>query len=168
MLYLLDANILITAHRSYYPIDQVPEFWSWLRHRGENGHIKIPIEVFEEIRAGRKENDLLLDWIADAENEVALLLDEVVEPDRVQRVVVDGYAPDLTDVEVEQLGRDPFLITYGLTNVDGRCVVTTEVSKPAARRQNRHIPDVCGALGVPCCGPFALNKALGFSTAWNR
>ena len=27
MLYLLDANVLITAHNLYYPIDAVPEFW---------------------------------------------------------------------------------------------------------------------------------------------
>ncbi|MBI3208790.1 MAG: DUF4411 family protein [Candidatus Solibacter usitatus] len=37
MLYLLDANILITAHKSYYPLDQVPEFWSWLKHQAEAG-----------------------------------------------------------------------------------------------------------------------------------
>jgi Domain of unknown function (DUF4411) len=30
MLYLLDANVLITARNRYYPIDTVPEFWSWL------------------------------------------------------------------------------------------------------------------------------------------
>lgn len=29
MLYLLDANILITAANTYYGISQVPEFWSW-------------------------------------------------------------------------------------------------------------------------------------------
>jgi hypothetical protein len=29
MLYLLYANVLITASNSYYPIDQVPEFWAW-------------------------------------------------------------------------------------------------------------------------------------------
>ena len=27
MLYLLDANVLITAHNLYYPIDSVPEFF---------------------------------------------------------------------------------------------------------------------------------------------
>ena len=27
---LLDANILIVANNTYYPIDAVPEFWDWL------------------------------------------------------------------------------------------------------------------------------------------
>jgi hypothetical protein len=45
-------------------------------------------------------------------------------------------------------------------------VVTTEVSKPSAKRQNRHVPDVCRSLGVQSCGPFQLNKDLGFRTQW--
>lgn len=166
MLYLLDANILITASNSYYPIDQVPEFWSWLQHQGTSGHIKIPLEIMEEIQAGRRDNDLLIDWISDVVNEAALLLDEDVVGELVQRVVSDGYANDLTDDEVEKLGRDPFLIAYALANAAGRCVVTTELSKPAARRQNRKIPDVCRTLDLSCCGPFALNRTLGFRTAW--
>lgn len=166
MLYLLDANVLITASSSYYPIDQVPEFWSWLRHQGTFGHIKIPLEIMEEIQAGRRDNDLLIDWISDADNETALLLNEDVDGDLVQRVVSDGYANDLTDDEVEKLGRDPFLIAYALANVTDRCVVTTEVPKPSAQRQNRKIPDVCHTLGLRCCGPFDLNRTLGFRTAW--
>jgi len=60
MLYLLDANVLITANNLYYPIDQVPEFWSWLHHQATAGQVKVPLEVMEEVKAGRRENDLLL------------------------------------------------------------------------------------------------------------
>ncbi len=168
MLYLFDANVLITANSSYYPIDQVPEFWSWLQHQGESGNVKIPLEIMEEIQAGRRDNDRLLDWIAHPRNEQALLFDEDVDADLVQRVVSNGYANDLTDDEVEKLGRDPFLIAYALADTAERCVVTTEVSKPRARRQNRRIPDVCSTLGVTCCDPFTLNRALGFRTNWGR
>ena len=61
MLYLLDANVLITASNSYYPLDQVPEFWSWLQHQAQLGTVKVPIEIMEEILAGFKKGDLLLD-----------------------------------------------------------------------------------------------------------
>ena len=67
MLYLVGANVLITASNSYYPIDQVPEFWSWLQHQVTSGHIKIPQEVMEEVRAGRSGDDPLLDWISEDE-----------------------------------------------------------------------------------------------------
>jgi hypothetical protein len=166
MLYLLDANVLITASREYYPIDQVPEFWSWLQYQATSGFVKIPLEVIEEVRAGRRDNDLLMDWISQDENAEPLLLEEAVDAVLVQRVVSTGYAADLTDDELEKVGRDPFLIAYALSNPDDRCVVTTEVSRPSAQRQNRKIPDVCRAVGVRCCGPFSMNRDLGFRTGW--
>jgi Domain of unknown function (DUF4411) len=167
MLYLLDANILITASNSYYAIDQVPEFWSWLQHQAAAGYIKIPQEVIEEIEEGRDEDPLKV-WISNDENKVALMLEETVDATLVQRVVTTGYAPDLTDDEVEKIGRDPFLIAYALVDPALRCVVTTEVSKPSAQRQNRKVPDVCATVGVECLGPFALNKNLGFHTGWRN
>jgi hypothetical protein len=166
VLYLLDANVLITANSSYYPLDQIPEFWSWVHHQATSSRMKIPREIMEEIKAGRKDDDPLLDWICTAEIEAALLLDEAVEVALVQHVVSAGYAPNLSDDEVEKIGRDPFLIAYALANPAGRTVVTTEVSKPSAQRANRRVPDVCQALGALSCGPFALNKALGFRTGW--
>jgi hypothetical protein len=166
MLYLLDANVLITANGSYYPIDQVPEFWDWVHHQAVSNRIKIPREIFEEIKAGRKDDDLLLDWICVPEIEDALLLDEVVDVALVQYVVATGYAPDLSDDEVEKIGRDPFLIAYALADSANRTVVTLEASRPSVQRANRKVPDVCQAVGVVSCGPFALNKALGFRTGW--
>lgn len=166
MLYLLDANVLITASNHYYPIDQVPEFWSWLHHQAASGNVAIPIEIMEEILGGRREGDLLLDWISEDEIYQALLLEESVSTPLVQNVVMQGYAADLTDDEVEQIGRDPFLVAYAIANSRDRCVVTTEVSKPSKQRQNRKLPDVCTSLGVHWCGPFDLNRRLGFRTNW--
>ena len=166
MLYLLDANELITANSTYYPIDQIPEFWSWVHHQAISNRIKIPREIMEEIKAGRKDDDPLLDWIGTAEIEDSLLFDEAVDVNLVQHVVSTGYAPDLRDDEVEKIGRDPFLIAYALVDPENRTVVTTEVSKPTAQRHNRRVPDVCQAVGALNCGPFALNKELGFRTGW--
>jgi len=131
VLYLLDANVLITANSAYYPIDQVPEFWGWMHHQASSDQIKIPREILEEIRAGRKDDDQLLDWISSPEIETAL-----------------------------------FLIAYALAQPTDRTIVTTEVSRPSALRANRKVPDVCQVLGVPSCGPFSLNKVLGFRTGW--
>jgi hypothetical protein len=168
MLYLIDANVVITAHNLYYPIDVVPEFWSWLVYQAEKSVIKMPVEVFEEVRDGStdEEKDLLYGWISDEHNKSALQLDEEVNPDIVAEVVSSGYAPDLTDQELEQIGRDPFLIAYALAAKDERCVVTTETSASTKQRQNRKIPDVCATFGVECCDPFSMFKALKFSTAW--
>jgi Domain of unknown function (DUF4411) len=166
VLYLLDANILITAANTYYGIGRVPEFWSWLQHQAASGLVKIPIEMYEEVLEGRKEDDELLDWVKNDDNRAALVLDEMSNPELVRRVVAEGYANDLTDDEVEKIGRDPFLIAYAFGNGE-RCIVTTKVSKPKKQRHNRHVPDVCQSLKVLSCGPWELNEKLGFKTGWN-
>ena len=170
MLYLLDASVLITANKSYYPVDSVPEFWEWLLYMAGQGRIKIPLEIFEEIKDGpdNEEKDLLFGWVQKLDVKNAFLLTESVNVALVQKAITVGYAPDLTDTEVEQLGRDPFLVAYAMAAPDTRVVVTSEVSKPSKARQNRHLPDVCKSLGAQWCDPFALNRALGFRTDWKK
>nr|VFJ58468.1 MAG: protein of unknown function (DUF4411) [Candidatus Kentron sp. DK] len=124
----------------------------------------MPLEMIEEVQEGRKE-DLLFEWIRDDSNRDALLLQEGFDNALFQRVVDNGYASDLTDDELGQLGRDPILVAYAMAG-DERCVVTAEVSKPKRKRQNRHIPDVCRSLSVQCCNTFTLTRALGFRTSW--
>ena len=95
MVYLLDANVLITAQNLYYPVDAVPEFWDWLVHMGNTGEIKMPIETLEEVKDGSNdtERDLLYAWIQDDANRAAILFDEEVQPALVQRVT-DQYGPN--------------------------------------------------------------------------
>ena len=136
MLYLLDANTLIDANRDYYRIGYVDEYWEWLIHCGEEGQVRIPLEMYEELKAG---SDALSKWTKSAETEAALRFDEEVDIDLVRRVIKEGYAPDLTDIEIEEIGRDPFLIAYALADAESRVIVTTERSKPKAQRRSiRH------------------------------
>ena len=164
MLYLLDANVLIDASRDYYPLRRVPEFWDWLVDRATQGQVKIPLEIFDEILAGR--DDDLTQWLKD--NRDALLLDEDVDETLIDRVINQGYAPDLTEEEIERFGRDPFLIAYALGDPDQRTVVTTEVSKPKKQRANRHIPDVCDDLDVLHCNTYQFIEDLDFTTGRRR
>jgi len=166
MLYLLDASVLITAHSLYYPIDAVPEYWGWLIHIGNQGQVKMPFEIYEEVKEGPDgEKDMLFEWLQQEKTRNAFLLPDTVDPDLMQQVIVKGYAPDLTDDQIEQIGRDPFLIAYALVSQD-RCVVTVETSEPKKQRQNRKIPDVCITMGVASCNPFEFTRALGFRTNW--
>lgn len=96
----------------------------------------------------------------------AMLLDEEAVPTLVNRVVEEGYGPTVTDEEVIRIVRDAFLVAYAMVDPAGRCVVTTEVSKPSRERANRHIPDVRRDLGVRCCNTFELARRLDFSTSW--
>lgn len=160
MLYLLDANVLIRAHEDYYGIEQVPQFWDWLKASAEKGIVKMPFEIHDEIAVS---TGRLKDWITTADVASALILDEQPDQALVNRVLIQGYAPDLSDSEIETVGRDPFLVAYALARPD-RIVVTKEVSKPSKLRSNRRLPDVCASLGVKWTKDFDFYKAAGFRT----
>lgn len=169
MLYLLDANILITAENSYYGSEMVPEYWDWLLHMGRRGDLKIPLETYSEVVIGSKKGkDALSLWMEQEYVSDALLLNEAVSIPMVQRVLAEAYAEDLNDTEVEQIGQDPFLIAYACVDPTRRCVVSNEAKKPTARRSDRRIPNACDDVGVQCCDTFAMLRRLGFKTGWDR
>jgi hypothetical protein len=114
VLYLLDADTLIRADRTYYPLQRFPVFWQWLLYQ----------------------------------------------------VIERGYASDLDETELITVGKDPFLIAYGLVSTADRTIVSFEVSAPAKKRANRKIPDVCAGFGLNCITMFELIKTLDFTTNW--
>ena len=165
MLYLLDANVLIDADRDYYPIDRVPEFWDWLLTQATQGKALMPVETYEEVVLPRSSNPGLLEnWLTGNRNQ--MVFDETVAPALVAKVTEVGYANDLTDEEVEKIGRDPFLIAYALEDPSNRVVVTTEHSRPSRRRANRHVPDVCRDFGIRPINTFDFIRELNFRTDW--
>jgi Domain of unknown function (DUF4411) len=165
MLYLLDANVIITAKDSYYAIDQVPEFWEWLVHQGEHNNLKVPRELFDEVSPGGDKDHPFFAWRKHKGTVGALQLDEAIDPEILQRVLDEGYGENLTDDELITIGADPFLVAYALAKPN-RTVVTTEVSRPSAQRQNRKLPDVCDQFVVPRLNTFQMTRALGWKTGW--
>ena len=127
IVYLLDANTLIDANRDYYGLDSVPQFWDWLIHMGENDEVKFPLEIYEELKAG---NDALSNWVKREDVKAALLYSVEADPTLVMEVLNNEYGPDLTDIQIEKIERDPFLISYALDDPENTIIVTTEISKP--------------------------------------
>ena len=108
----------------------------------------------------------LVDWLTNHRD--ALLLEEQVQENLVGDVTERGYADDLKDDEIEKIGRDPFLVAYALADVQNRCVVTNEQSRPSRIRANRHLPDVSREFKVLPKNTFDLIKELDFRTDWRR
>ena len=159
MVYLLDANVLIAAANGLFQLDRVPQFWSWLEDMGHQGRVAVPVEIWEEFKDG---NDLLAAWARSGDMKDALLLVEEADPGLVGEVVSVGYAADLSDTEIAEVGRDPFLIAYAYSRPDERVVVTGEVSRPGRQRGRRKVPDVCSDLGVECMDLVGLINTLDF------
>jgi hypothetical protein len=165
MLYLLDANVLIDANRDYYPVERIPEFWDWLEYQGGQDKVKVPVEIYHELKEG---TDDLAVWIKQSTIKQVLLYSAEPETRWVSYAVANGYASDLTDVEIEKLGRDPFLLGYALADPMAHCIVTTEGSRPTRERANRHLPDAAKRLGIETCNTFELTRRLDFRTSWRQ
>ncbi|MBC7136783.1 MAG: DUF4411 family protein [Oceanibaculum nanhaiense] len=162
MLYLLDANALITAHNTWYGQKRVPEFWRWLIHHGEAGLVKMPPEIYAEVEGG---NDELADWMHDTATKNALLLEEAHDPATVQ-MVLSFYGDPLTEADLITIGQDPFLIAAAIGHAD-RQVVTAEVSRPGRMGARRHVPNICNDCRVRWMHPVAFIAELNFSTKWD-
>lgn len=112
----------------------------------------------EEITAG---TDAVADWLKGSGAKEAFCLDEAVNVKLVREVVTNGYAPDLTDAELPKIGRDPFLVAYGLAS-SGRTVVTKERYAPSKQRANRKVPIVCETMGVRWLSDFDFYEEADF------
>ncbi len=121
--------------------------------------VKVPYEIYGEIAIS---TGPLHDWLTDNVVAKSMLLDHKVDPKILNIVITQGYAPDLDDSEIEEIGRDPFLIAYGLNNAAGTTIVTKEVSAPSKQRANRRIPDVCKTFGIRCVNDFEFYRELNF------
>lgn len=158
MLFLLDSNVLIRAHEDYYPLDRIPPFWEWLAAEAVAGRAKMPLEIYEEIAVSK---GLLKDWITSSLVTNSLVLNEEVDSKILNKVLETAYAPDLTEQELEEAGRDPFLIAYGLMGPN-RVVVTKEISKPTKKRGRRKVPDACDIMEIPWMTDFRFYRENDF------
>ena len=95
------------------------------------------------------------------------MFEEEAEQDLVGRITYGGYVANPTDDELKKIGRDPFLLSYALQDLENRCIVTTEASKPSRLGANRHVPDVCKYFKIRCINNFQMIKEMNFSTSWN-
>jgi hypothetical protein len=59
-LYLLDANIFITAARNFYNFDFGYNFWDFLVQKAKNNEVASIDKVFDEIKNG--DDDELKSW----------------------------------------------------------------------------------------------------------
>lgn len=159
MIYLLDANVLIYANSTFYPLDMVPPFWDWIASEGKAGRVKIPPEIADEIVNGKR--DPLSVWLAQEEVWDALVIDQGAEVAKVRHVLEIGYGSNLDAVGLAKIKADPFLVAHALGHAN-RTVVTRELSKPKREPQNRKVPDACDRCKVPWMIDHQFYRTAGF------
>ncbi len=99
--FLLDANVLISAHRSYYAFDICPGFWDAVIAGHAEGRIFSTQRVLAELRRG---GDALLAW-AEAELPEGFFMDDSELEVNFSENRLELYA---TDIEADTFVEESF------------------------------------------------------------
>ncbi len=162
-LYLVDSNVLISAHRVHYPFStrMFHPFWQTLEQAASDGMLLMLDVVYDELVPKQVPNnawDLLAQWT------------EAVFKDRILSCKTDAifaaytevqnylvackcYKPSAVNLWSAESKADPWLIAAA--KVHGAVIVTDEgMAKPTPKQpatKEPKIPDVASALDVRTC-----------------
>jgi hypothetical protein len=152
-MYLLDANVYITACKQYYQFGVVPKFWKFLADEALAARIRTIDKVRSELLAG---TDDLVNWVK------ARPLDHFESCDRPEVTYayqrLQKWAQNHTqfrDSAKEDFAKvaDAWLVAHALAC--GHTVVTHERFAPDSKKSIK-IPFACKEFQVPCIDPFKM------------
>ncbi len=157
-IYVLDANVLVQAHRRWYAFSFHPGFWDFLLIMHAQGRVVSIDRVRAEILAG----DELETWVSN-ETPAAFFqttaTQEVVGHYAAMMQWVQGNGQFKPDAKAEFAGvADGWLAAYAKAHPDHVVVTHEEFSADAKKRVP--LPNVCKQFGVPWIDTFAMLRAL--------
>jgi hypothetical protein len=154
-MYLLDANIFITAKNLHYGFDFVPAFWEWLDQGHNAGILCSTHKVRGELTTVADE---LSDWTHERAS-LFLLPDATIVPS-MQRLSAWARTGRFTAAAADEFLRvaDYELVAYA--HAHGHTVVTHERPNPLSKKRIL-IPDACDELEVPWMDPYTMLRESG-------
>ena len=150
MRYLLDANVLISAHRSHYGFDFCPGFWDWLLAAHALGQVYSVARVEAELLGS---GDRLTEWVKALPR--GFFVAESSEDANAFRAVAtwaqqQSYQANAINEFLQSA--DSALVAQAQAR--GDTVVTHEVRSQSLRMIK--IPDACVGATVPYLTPYAM------------
>jgi Domain of unknown function (DUF4411) len=139
--YSLDTSSLINGFRLNYPYLAFPRLWNeYIPELVVSGDLRATEEVLVELR---RQDDELVQWIADYIDEIFIEVDEPIQHE--VKAILRAH-PGLIHARGRgHSGADPFVIALAKMHV---ATVVTEEGHSSLKHPK--IPDVCDALGMPC------------------
>lgn len=163
-MYVIDSNVLITAHRFTYPLDIAVSFWSAIKDLADKEKLISIDKVYGELK--RNEDDLL-DWVDSQINpgffkdsDTKDILDNYVDMVAWAESVNAHYNRGAIDDFMEFDRADAWLVAYCKTF--DYVLVTQEVSRPE-QKSAIPIPQVCMAHGVRFCNTIQMFREMKVS-----
>lgn len=162
MVYIVDSNFFIQAHRVTYPLDIAFSFWNKVKMLADSGKIISIDKVQKEIYDNEDDlkqwcnSNLPTDFFKDSAPVIASYAK--VSAWAVSRNT--HYLPNAINEFLHADEADAFIIAYVLADPHNRIVVTQETSEPF-RKNKVKIPDACIALNVRYLNVMDMFRQLG-------
>lgn len=157
-MFLLDADVMMTASRSYYGFDIAPGFWHWLQDVRLTGQVASIQPVKDEITRG---GDQLVAWARQLRPDFWLADDAAsVASFATLSEWTDDAARPYTNAARSTFLASADIRLIAMAHAHRHTVVTIEASAPDSRRAVK-IPDACRAFNVPVSQPFDTFRSLG-------
>lgn len=158
-IYVIDANVLMQAHRLYYAFPICPGFWDFLLQQHQAARIISLDRVHAEVSPG----DVLHRWVQSTAPTTlfASTQDAVVGGNFAALAAwVQGNA-QFTQAAKDKFARDAdgWLVAYAQAHPN-HVVVTMEERADGAKK-NVPLPNVCLQFGVLYTDTFSMIKELG-------
>ncbi|MGA8654678.1 MAG: DUF4411 family protein [Chthoniobacterales bacterium] len=161
LVYVIDSNVLIAAHRGYYGFLICPGFWECLLRQHQAGRVLS----IDRVRAEIVEGDELSEWVDDS-------VPSSFFASTQNPTVAQTFAAIVQWVQGEsQFNRpakaefarvaDGWLAAYTQTRTD-HVLVTLEVHNADAKSRVP-LPNICRQFGVPYIDTFTMLRDLGAS-----
>ena len=155
--FLLDANVFIQAHKSYYGFDICPGFWLALLRQHEAKRLYSIDKIKAELLA---QDDALSKWAKNATTGTFFkqTTDKDVADafrDLMKWVQSEGFPDQAKSAFAD--AADGWLVAYA--KVNGLILVTHEAYKPDAKNRVL-IPNLCVEFDVDWCNTFEMLRTL--------
>jgi hypothetical protein len=152
----LDSNVYIQAKNGLLDFDLAPGLWGWLEARSDEGMIKSPMMVYEELV---DYGDSLSEWVK-AMKPQGLFVEASEEVQTVVRPMVDFVKGSYSAANYRNFlaGADPWVVAHAKET--GGTVVSHE-KRLDKKCKTPRVPNVCDAFGVECFSLRDLAKLLG-------
>jgi len=166
-LYVLDSNVFMTAHRSYYAFDIAPGFWSGLLQAANAGSAFSIKQVLDDLSRGHdpknpNEPDELKLWSLTFFRPFFKKTDEIdvitAYSGIINWVVTSGLYLPAACFEFAAIS-DSWLIAYA--KAKNATVVTLENS--LTKMSKVPIPAVCHHFGIQYINTFEMLRQLGIT-----
>lgn len=160
-LYVLDANVFISAYRGYYSFEVAPSFWNSLVNLADESKICSIDRIQDEIINPNDANpDPLQEWTSEnfrSYFEKTDAIDVLENYGLIQQWAFDN--PQFTEAAKDEFARnaDAWLIAYAMTK--GHTLVTHEAYNPDVKKRIL-IPVVCRVFNVEYVDTFEMLKEL--------